>query len=90
MTFRSFFASQIIVSMKVPRPTRLVEKSEAAMISSNQAQLAELITQMTTQEDALARGLQVVSGRLTKLIWLSGSALLIASVAVVLVFVLRS
>lgn len=58
-------------------------------IASAQAQLAELITQMTTQEEALGHGLQVVSARLTKLLWVSGSALLIAVVAVVLVFLLQ-
>ena len=55
-----------------------------------QEQLSELIAQMTTQEEALAQGLRVVSTRLSKLLWVSGSALVTASVAVVLVFVLGS
>ncbi len=57
---------------------------------SAQKQLSELIAQMTTQEEALAQGLRVVSTRLSKLLWVSGSALVTASVAVVLVFVLAS
>ena len=57
---------------------------------SAQEQLSELIAQMTTQEEALAQGLRVVSTRLSKLLWVSGSALVTASVAVVLVFVLGS
>ena len=59
-------------------------------IAAAQERLAELIAQMTTQEEALAQGLQVVSTRLSKLLWVSGSALVTASVAVVLVFVLGS
>ena len=59
-------------------------------IAAAQERLAELITQMTTQEEALAQGLQVVSTRLSKLLWVSGSALVTASVAVVLVFALGS
>ncbi len=59
-------------------------------IAAAQEQLAELIAQMTTQEEALAQGLRVVSTRLSKLLWVSGSALVTASVAVVLVFVLGS
>ena len=55
-----------------------------------QEQLSELIAQMTTQEEALAQGLRVVSTRLSKLLWVSGSALVTASVAVVLVFALGS
>ncbi len=59
-------------------------------IAAAQEQLAELIAQMTTQEEALAQGLQVVSTRLSRLLWVSESALVTASVAVVLVFVLGS
>ena len=59
-------------------------------IVSAREQLAELIAQMTTQEEALAQGLRVVSTRLSKLLWVSGSALVTASVAVVLVFALGS
>ena len=59
-------------------------------IAAAQEQLAELIAQMTTQEEALAQGLQVVSTRLSRLLWVSGSALVTASVAVLLVFVLGS
>ena len=59
-------------------------------LASDQAQLAELITQMTTHEAALAHGLQVLSARLTRMLWASGSAVLIALVAVVLMFFLRS
>ena len=59
-------------------------------IAAAQERLAELIAQMTTQEEALSQGLQVVSTRLSKLLWVSGSALVTASVAVVLVFVLGS
>ena len=55
-----------------------------------QEQLSELIAQMTTQEEALAQGLRVVSTRLSKLLWVSGSALVTASVAVVLVCALGS
>ena len=55
-----------------------------------QEQLSELIAQMTTQEEALAQRLRVVSTRLSKLLWVSGSALVTASVAVVLVFALGS
>lgn len=57
-------------------------------IASAQEQLAELIAQMTTQGEALAHGLRVVSTRLTRLLWVSGSAVVIASVAIVLAFVL--
>ena len=59
-------------------------------IAAAQEQLAELIAQMTTQEEALAQGLQVVSTRLSRLLWVSGIALVTASVAVLLVFVLGS
>ena len=57
-------------------------------IASAQEQLAELIAQMTTQEEALAHGLRVVSARFTRLLWVSGTAVVIASVAIVLVLVL--
>ena len=59
-------------------------------IAAAQEQLAELIAQMTTQEEALAQGLQVVSTRLSRLLWVSGIALVTASVAVLLVFLLGS
>ena len=59
-------------------------------IAAAQEQLAELVAQMTTQEEALAQGLQVVFTRVSKLLWVSGSALVTASVVVVLVFVLAS
>ena len=77
-------------SLPAPSDELKALQSKLDEIASSQAQLAELIAQMTTQEEALAHGIQIQSDRLTRLFWVSGSAVVIAVVAVVLAFLLRS
>ena len=57
-------------------------------LESDQARQADLIAQMATQEEALSRGLQAVSSRVTVLLWVSVAALVAALVAVALALVL--
>lgn len=51
---------------------------------SDLAEQSQLVSEIATQEEALSRSLVAVSARLTALLWLSGSALLVGSIAIVL------
>ncbi|MFH1560093.1 MAG: hypothetical protein ABID84_01600 [Chloroflexota bacterium] len=53
---------------------------------SDVAEQAQIVSQMATQEEALSRGLQAVSARLTVLLWVSASALLVGLIAIVIAF----
>jgi hypothetical protein len=55
---------------------------------SDLAEQAQLISRMATQEEALSRGLQAISTRLTMLLWVSWGALLLGSIALVIAFLI--
>ena len=55
---------------------------------ADQARHAELISQMATQQESLSRGIQSVSTRLTILLWVSASALVLAAASLVLALLL--
>ena len=58
-------------------------KSRVESLEQNETTQAELISQIAAQGEALSHGLQVVSARQTLLLWVSGTALVAASIAIV-------
>ena len=56
-------------------------------VDADQEKQAGLLSQMAVQEEALARGLQTLSVRVTALLWVSSSALVLAIIAIVIAVV---
>ena len=63
-------------------------RSSLDALEASETTQAKLISQMAAQGEALSRGLRAVSARQTMLMWLSGAALVIAPIGIV-VAVLR-
>ena len=63
-------------------------QSKLESLEADQARHAELISEMATQQESLSRGIQSVSTRLTILLWVSGSALVLAAASLVLALLL--
>ena len=59
-------------------------RSRLEEVGAGQETQAAVVSRMAVQEEALSRGLQAVAARLTVLLWVSGGALALAAVAVVL------
>ena len=53
-------------------------------VDADQVKQAGLLSQMAAQEEALSRGLQTLSFRVTVLLWVSSSALVLAGIAIVI------
>ena len=56
-------------------------------LETREVEQAGLLTQMAAQEEALSRGLQTLSARVTALLWVSSAALVLAVVAIVVAVV---
>ena len=72
-----------------PQITKTIRqmRSRIDQLEVDSTRRAELISQLASQEEALARGLQAISARLTLLVWVSGAALVLATAAVVIAVV---
>jgi hypothetical protein len=56
-------------------------------VDADQEKQAGLLAQMAAQEEALSRGLQALSARVTALLWVSSSALVLALIAVIIALI---
>jgi hypothetical protein len=56
-------------------------------VDADQEKQAGLLAEMAAQEEALSRGLQALSARLTVLLWVSSFALVLALIAIVIAVV---
>ena len=67
------------LSTAVQQAITRLEETEADV-----AEQAQIVSQMAAQEEAMSRGFQALSARVTVLMWISASGLLIAFAALVI------
>ena len=73
-------ANMTSVSQALDQLRSMVEELE-----SHDVEQAELITQIATQGEALSRALQIIAGRVNALLWIAATAILVATIALVIV-----
>ena len=59
-------------------------RSTVEELEDRDVKQAEVISQIAAQGEALSRGLQIVSGRMTALLWVIASAMIIAVIGLVI------